>query len=70
MLIIPLLYLNLNFMHIKLFFHTHPRIPLTFSLNLPRDSSKSCIATYSNSLPPHTHYSDQDLNPFLVGAFY
>ena len=46
-------------------FHTHPRIPSTFSLNLTRDSSKYCIATYSNSLTPHTQYSDQDLNPFF-----
>ena len=49
----------------QIVFHTHPRIPLTFSLNLARDSSKSGIATYCNSPPPHTHYSDQDLNPFV-----
>ena len=42
-----------------------PRIPLTFSLNLPRDSSKSCIAKYCNSLPPHTHYGDHYPNPFF-----
>ena len=46
------------------FFHTHPRIPLTSSLNLARDSSNTCcMATYCTSLPPHTFYSDQDLNP-------
>ena len=28
----------------QIVFHTHPRIPLTFSLNLYRDSSKKCIA--------------------------
>ena len=37
-------------------FHTHPRIPLTFSPNLLRDSSQTCIATYCTALPPHTHY--------------
>ena len=49
----------------QLVFHTHPRTPLTFSLNLTRDSSKSCSETYCNSLPPHTHYSGQDLNPLF-----
>ena len=49
----------------QIVFHTHPRIPLTFFLNLTRDSSKTCIASYCNSLPPHTHYSDQDLNPLF-----
>ena len=49
----------------QIVFHTHPRIPLTFSLNLPRDTSKNCIATYCESLPPHSHYSTQDLNPFF-----
>ena len=49
----------------QIVFHTHPHIPLTFSLNLPRDASKNCIATYCESLPPHSHYSTQELNPFF-----
>ena len=49
----------------QIVFHTHPRIPLTFSLNLPRDTQKNCIATYCESLSPHSHYSTQDLNPFF-----
>ena len=49
----------------QIVFHTHPRIPLTFSLNLPRDAQKNCIATYCESLSPHSHYSTQDLNPFF-----
>ena len=49
----------------QIVFHSHPHIPLTFSLNLTRDSPKACIATYGNSLPPHTHFSDQDPNPFF-----
>ena len=49
----------------QIVFQTHPRIPLTFSLNLSRDVSKNCIATYCDSLPPHSHYSTQDLNPFF-----
>ena len=50
----------------QIVFHTHPRIPLTFSLNLPRESPKSCKASYCDSLPPHTHYSLKDLNPFFL----
>ena len=49
----------------QIVFHTHPRIPLTFSLNLPRDTRKNCIATYCESLATHSHYSTQDLNPFF-----
>ena len=49
----------------QIVYHTHPRIPLTFSLNLPRDAQRNCVATYCESLPPHSHYSTQDLNPFF-----
>ena len=35
------------------FSHTHPRIPLTFSLTLSRDSSKKCIASYCDSITIH-----------------
>ena len=48
----------------QIVFHTLPRIHLTFSLILPRDARKNCFATYCESLPPHSHYSTQDLNPF------
>ena len=60
--ITPLSQLKLSPYHIV--FHTHPRIPLTFSLNIPRDSSNNCIATYCVSLPLHTHYSTQNLHLF------
>ena len=49
----------------QIVFHTHPRIPLTFSLNISRDTFKNCTATYCESLSPHSHYSLQDLNPFF-----
>ena len=49
----------------QIVFHTHHRVPLTFSLNPTRDSSKSSTATYCISLPPHPHNSDQDLNSFF-----
>ena len=63
-----LFFCKLNFLH-TIFFQTHPRIPLTFSFHLVRDSSKNCIATYCNSLSPRTHHSDQDLNPPLHSLF-
>ena len=49
----------------QIVFHTHPRIPSTFSPNLPRDSSNTFIASYCDSFPLHTHYSTEDLNPFF-----
>ena len=38
----------------QIVFHTHPHISLTFCPNLLSDSSKTCIATFCTSLPPHT----------------
>ena len=46
-------------------FSTHLRITLTFSLILTRDSSKTSVETYCNSLSHRTQYSDQDVNPFF-----
>ena len=39
--------------------------PITFSLNISRDSLKKCIATNCKSLPPQTLYKDLDLTPFF-----
>ena len=49
----------------QIVFHTHPRLQITFSLTLTCDFSKTCIATYCNSLPHHTQISNQDLNLFF-----
>ena len=46
-------------------FHTTSRIPLTFDLNLNRNSSKTCISQYCSQLPEHSHYDKTDLNPFF-----
>ena len=46
-------------------FHTRPRIPLTFDLNLNRNSSKTCISQYCSQLPEHSHYDRTDLNPLF-----
>ena len=50
----------------KLFFTPYPEyIPLTFDLNLNRDTSKTCISRYCSELPEHSHYDKSDLNPFF-----
>ena len=49
----------------EIVFHTRPRIPLTFDLNLNRDTSKTCISRYCSQLPEHSHYDKSDLNPFF-----
>ena len=60
----PLSQLNLS--PYQLVFHTQHRIQLPSSLNLLRNYSKVCIATYCDSHPPQTSYSDNDLNTFLT----
>ena len=49
----------------EIVFHTRPRIPLTFDLNLNRNTSKTCISRYCSQLPEHSHYDKSDLNPFF-----
>ena len=56
---------NSIFHLMKIVFHTRPRIPLTFDLNLNRDTSKTCISRYCSQLPEHSHYDKSDLNPFF-----
>ena len=56
---------ELNVSPYEILFHTRPRIPLTFDLNLNRDSSKTCISQYCSQLPEHSHYDKTDLNPFF-----
>ena len=53
----------------EIFFHTRPRIPLTFDLNLNRDTSKTCISRYCSQLPEHSHYDKSDLYPFFIKHF-
>ena len=57
---------ELNISPHEIVFHTRHRIPLTFDLNLNRDTSKTCISRYcSPQLPAHSHYDKSDLNPFF-----
>ena len=56
---------ELNIAPHEIVFHTRPRIPLTFVLNLIRDTSKTCISRYCSQLPEQSHYDKTDLNPFF-----
>ena len=56
---------ELNIFPHEIVFHTRPRIPLTFDLNLNRDTCKTCISRYCSQLPDHSHYDKSDLNPFF-----
>ena len=47
----------------EIVFHTRPRIPLTFDLNLTRDTLKTWIFDCSQ-LPEHLHYDNQILTRF------
>ena len=56
---------ELNISPHEIVFHTRPRIPLTFDLNLTRDTSKTCISRHCSQLPEHSHYDKTYLNPFF-----
>ena len=60
---------ELNVSPHEIVFHTRPRIPLTFDLNLTRDTSKTCISRCCSQLPEHSHYDKTDLNPVFVQNF-
>ena len=46
-------------------FHTIPRIPINFELNLQRDTYRKCTSQYCQELPLHTHHDKSNLNPFF-----
>ena len=55
---------SLNVSPHKIVFHTRPRVPLTFDLNLHRDASRTCFSQYLSELREHSDYDKIDLNPF------
>ena len=57
---------ELNVSPHEIVFHTRPRIPLTFDLNLTRDTCKTCISRYCSQLPEHSHYDKSDPNQFFL----
>ena len=60
---------ELSFSPHEIVFHTRPRIPLTFDLNLERDTSKTCISRYCFQLPEHSHSNKSDPNPLFIEHF-
>ena len=56
---------ELNLSSYEIVFHTIPRIPINFELNLQRDTYRNCTSQYCQELPLHTHYDKSNLNPFL-----
>ena len=39
----------------EIVFHTIPRIPINFELNLQRDTYRNCTSQFCRNLPLHTH---------------
>ena len=56
---------ELNLSPYEIVFHTIPRIPINFELNLQRDTYRNCTSQYCQELPLHTHYDKSNLNPFF-----
>ena len=59
----PLYELNLS--PYEIVFHTIPRIPINFELNLRRATYRNCTSQFCQNLPLHTHYDKSNLNPFF-----
>ena len=47
---------ELNVSPHEMVFHRRPRIPLTFDINLNRNTSKTCISQYCYHFLEHSHY--------------
>ena len=56
---------ELNLSPYEIVFHTIPRIPINFELNLQRDTYRNCTFQYWQELPLHTHYDKPNLNTFF-----
>ena len=56
---------ELNLSPLEIVFHTLPRFPINFELNLQRDTYKKCTSQYCQDLPLHAHYEISNLNPFF-----
>ena len=56
---------ELNLSPYEIVFHTIPRIPINFELNLQRDAYRNCTSQFCQNLPLHTYYDKSSLNPFF-----
>ena len=60
---------ELNVSSHEIVFHTQTRIPLTFDLNLYRNTSKLCISKYCSHFPEHSYYDKTYLYPCFLELF-
>ena len=56
---------ELNLSPYETVFHTIPKTPINFELNLQRDTYRNCTSKFCQNLPLHTHYDKSNLNPFF-----
>ena len=56
---------ELNLSPYEVVFHTIPRIPINFELNLQRDTYRNCTSQFCQNLPLHKQYDKSNLNPFF-----
>ena len=56
---------ELNVSPHEIVFHTQTRIPLTFDLDLNRNTSNLCNSKFCSQLPEHSLYDKTDLNRFF-----
>ena len=56
---------ELNLSPYEIVFHTIARNPITFELNIQRDTNRNCTSQFCQNLPLHTHYDKSNLNPFF-----
>ena len=56
---------ELNVSPREIVFHAQPKIPLTFDLNLNRNTSKLCVSKYCSQLPEHSDYAKTELTTFF-----
>ena len=56
---------EMNLSPYEIVFHTLPRIPINFELNLQRDTYRNCTSQYCQELTLHSHYEKSNLKPLL-----
>ena len=56
---------EMNLSPYEIVFHTIPRIPINFELNLQRDTYRNCTSQFCQELRLLTHYDKSNLNPFF-----
>ena len=60
---------EINLSPYEIVFHTIPRIPVNFELNLQRDTYRHCTSQFCQNVPLHTHCDKSNLKPLDIGTF-